>query len=204
MRTATFAATLLALAAPVFAQTSSNPLASDVERVSAEIGYWLGEACWGRGVCTEALAAVTAYALDTYGLTRVFAVPFAHNAASCRVLEKAGYTMEGRLRRSAIKDGRICDQLLYAFVPQAATAPAADATTGAGDDGHAAFAQLAHVMLLGRSATATAVRRIIRSRPCATASRRDAPARAARCSARLPPPSAWWVSPRSPHRSHDV
>ena len=103
---------------------------TDIERVSAEIGYWLGEACWGRGVCTEALAAVTAYALDTYGLTRVFAVPFAHNAASCRVLEKAGYTMEGRLRRSAIKDGRICDQLLYAFVPQAATAPATSTAIG--------------------------------------------------------------------------
>jgi RimJ/RimL family protein N-acetyltransferase len=90
---------------------------TDIERVSAEIGYWLGQAHWGRGLVTEALRAVTAYAVDAYGLTRVFAVPFAHNIASCRVLEKAGYQLEGCLRRSAIKDGRICDQRLYAFVP---------------------------------------------------------------------------------------
>jgi len=91
-------------------------LQHDVERVSAEIGYWLGEPFWGRGITTEALAAVTDYAIDTHGLTRVFAVPFAHNAASCRVLEKAGYALEARLRRSAIKDGRIVDQLQYAFI----------------------------------------------------------------------------------------
>jgi RimJ/RimL family protein N-acetyltransferase len=90
---------------------------SDVERVSAEIGYWLGEPFWGRGIATEALVALTQYAIETHGLTRVYAVPFAWNAASCRVLEKAGYVLEGRLRRSAIKDGRVTDQLQYAFNP---------------------------------------------------------------------------------------
>ena len=91
---------------------------SDVERVSAEIGYWLGEPFWGRGIATEALIAVTRYAIDTHKLTRIFAVPFASNQASCRVLEKAGYLLEGRLRRSAIKDGRIIDQLQYAFIAE--------------------------------------------------------------------------------------
>ena len=91
-------------------------LQDDVERVSAEIGYWLGEPYWGRGIATEALVAVTRYAVERHGLTRVFALPFAHNAASCRVLEKAGYVLEGRLRRSAIKDGVIQDQLQYAFI----------------------------------------------------------------------------------------
>jgi len=91
-------------------------LHQDVERVSAEIGYWLGEAYWGRGICPDALRAVTAYAIEQHGLTRIFAVPFAHNTASCRVLEKAHYTLEGYLRRSAIKEGRICDQKLYAFI----------------------------------------------------------------------------------------
>jgi [ribosomal protein S5]-alanine N-acetyltransferase len=89
---------------------------SDVERVSAEIGYWLGEPYWGRGIATEALVAVTRYAVDTFKLTRIFAVPFAWNEASCRVLEKAGYVLEARLRRSAIKDGRITDQMQYAFI----------------------------------------------------------------------------------------
>jgi RimJ/RimL family protein N-acetyltransferase len=87
----------------------------DVERVSAEIGYWLGEPFWGRGISTEAVVAVTRYAIDTHRLTRLFASPFASNRASCRVLEKAGYVLEGRLRRSAIKDGRIIDQMQYAF-----------------------------------------------------------------------------------------
>jgi len=92
-------------------------LGGDVERVSAEIGYWLGQPFWGRGIVTEALVALTAYAIATHGLTRVFAVPFAWNTASCRVLEKAGYVLEGRLRRSAVKDGAVTDQLQYAFNP---------------------------------------------------------------------------------------
>ena len=91
-------------------------LQPDCERVSAEIGYWLGEAHWGCGICTDALQAVTQYAVEQHGLTRLFALPFAHNTASCRVLEKAGYVVEGHLRRSAIKDGVICDQTLYAFI----------------------------------------------------------------------------------------
>lgn len=91
-------------------------LNADVERVSAEIGYWLAEPLWGRGIATEVLVAVTAYAGATHALTRLYALPFAGNRASCRVLEKAGYVLEGRLRRSAIKDGRITDQLQYAFI----------------------------------------------------------------------------------------
>ena len=91
---------------------------ADVERVSAEIGYWLGEPFWGRGIVTEALVAVTKHAIDTHHLTRVFALPYAHNDGSRRVLEKAGYVLEGRLRRSAIKDGKIVDQLQYAFIAE--------------------------------------------------------------------------------------
>jgi RimJ/RimL family protein N-acetyltransferase len=91
-------------------------LKPDVERVSAEIGYWLAEPFWGRGLATEAVKAVTSHAVAHHGLTRVFALPFATNRASCRVLEKAGYTLEARLRRSAIKDGVIVDQMQYAYV----------------------------------------------------------------------------------------
>lgn len=91
----------------------------DVERVSAEVGYWLGEAFWGRGIMTEALQALTRHAVSTHRLTRLYARTFTYNAASCRVLEKAGYVLEGRLRRSAIKDGQIVDQLQYAFIADA-------------------------------------------------------------------------------------
>ena len=91
-------------------------LRTDVERVSAEIGYWLAEPFWGRGIATEALAALTQYAIVAHGLTRIYALPFAWNLASCRVLEKAGYVLEARLRRSAIKDGEITDQMQYAYI----------------------------------------------------------------------------------------
>ena len=91
-------------------------LRGDVERVSAEIGYWVGEPFWGRGIATDALAAVTRYAIDTHNLTRLFAVPFASNSASCRVLEKVGYVLEAHVRRGAIKDGVIVDQRQYAFI----------------------------------------------------------------------------------------
>ena len=90
-------------------------LHSDIERVSAEIGYWLGEPFWGRGVATEALCAVTAEAFTRYDLTRIYAVPFADHRASIRVLEKSGYVKEGVMRHSAIKDGKVRDQALYAI-----------------------------------------------------------------------------------------
>jgi RimJ/RimL family protein N-acetyltransferase len=92
---------------------------SDVDRMSAEVGYWLGESFWGRGIATEALVAVTRLATERHGLTRLFALPFAYNTASCRVLEKAGYVVEARLRRSAIKDGVIVDQFQYAYIVEA-------------------------------------------------------------------------------------
>ena len=86
----------------------------DVERVSAEIGYWLGEPYWGRGIVTDALRAVTKESFLRFELLRLFALPFADNAASVRVLEKAGYVVEGHMRQSAIKNGVVRDQFLYA------------------------------------------------------------------------------------------
>jgi ribosomal-protein-alanine N-acetyltransferase len=91
-------------------------LNEDVERIAAEIGYWVGRSHWGRGIATDAVRAVTQHALSGRDLTRVYALPFAENVASIRVLEKAGYVREGLLRRSAIKDGVVRDQFLYAVV----------------------------------------------------------------------------------------
>lgn len=89
-------------------------LGSDVERRSAEIGYWLGRAFWGKGIATAAVRALTAHGFEAFDLTRIFAVPFAGSSASIRVLEKCGYVREGTMRRSAIKEGVVLDQALYA------------------------------------------------------------------------------------------
>jgi len=86
----------------------------DVHRLTAELGYWLGCDYWGRGIATQAIAAVTAWAFEGLDLQRIFAEPYADNLASCRALEKAGFTLEGTLRRSAIKDGVVRDQHMYA------------------------------------------------------------------------------------------
>jgi len=91
----------------------------DVERISAELGYWLGKPFWGRGITTAAVRTVTAHALHTHRLTRIYATPYEHNRASCRVLEKAGFALEARLRRSALKEGRVIDKWLYAYVVEA-------------------------------------------------------------------------------------
>lgn len=91
-------------------------LHGDVYRRVAEIGYWLGEAYWGRGIMSDAVRAVTAYAFARFDLRRVYAGVFESNAASARVLEKAGYVFEGRLRHAITKDGRTMDELMYAIV----------------------------------------------------------------------------------------
>jgi ribosomal-protein-alanine N-acetyltransferase len=86
----------------------------DVHRLTAELGYWLGYDYWGRGIATQAIVGVTTWAFGALDLQRVFAQPLAENLASCRALEKAGFVLEGTLRRSAIKDGVIRDQRMYA------------------------------------------------------------------------------------------
>ena len=95
----------------------------DVERFSAEIGYWLGEAYWGRGIVTEALGLITAHAFERLSVLRMFALPFADNPASARVLEKAGYIREGVLRSSSVKYGIPKDQVLYSRVNDRWTFP---------------------------------------------------------------------------------
>jgi [ribosomal protein S5]-alanine N-acetyltransferase len=86
---------------------------SDVERYSAEIGYWLGEDYWGRGITSEALVLVTGHVFSVLNLLRLFALPFADNAGSIHVLEKAGYVREATLRSSSVKYGKARDQALY-------------------------------------------------------------------------------------------
>ncbi len=91
-------------------------LGTDIARLSAEMGYWLGEPFWAHGLATRAVLATSEWAFAHYKLTRIYAMTFSHNVGSIRVLEKAGFQCEGTLRRSAIKNGNIFDQALYAKV----------------------------------------------------------------------------------------
>ena len=91
-------------------------LQPDVYRKSAEIGYWLSETYWNQGIITEALQAVTDYSFHAFDLVRIYAAVFTGNVQSARVLEKAGYILEGRLRQSVYKDDKLTDALLYAVV----------------------------------------------------------------------------------------
>jgi RimJ/RimL family protein N-acetyltransferase len=89
---------------------------ADVERFSAEVGYWLAEPYWGRGITVDAIRLMSTYAFETCNMLRLFALPFADNARSIRVLEKSGYTREALLRSSSVKYGEIRDQALYALI----------------------------------------------------------------------------------------
>ena len=93
---------------------------TDIQAVGAEVGYWLGRAYWGRGIASAALVAYRDYLMPAWQLTRLYALPFADNKASCRVLEKSGFVREGVMRASARKDGIVKDQALYAYVALAA------------------------------------------------------------------------------------
>lgn len=86
----------------------------DVYRRTAEIGYWLAVPFWGQGIATRAVAALSDWAFANLDLARLCAGVFETNPASARVLEKAGYTLEGRLRQHVTKHGRTIDQLVYA------------------------------------------------------------------------------------------
>jgi [ribosomal protein S5]-alanine N-acetyltransferase len=91
-------------------------LGSDIERCSAEVGYWLGSAYWGKGIATDALKAICRYGFEDLNLLRIFATPIVWNPASFRVLEKAEFVREGLMRNACIKDGKVMDMALYALV----------------------------------------------------------------------------------------
>lgn len=86
----------------------------NIHRCAAELGYYLGRAYWGRGIMTWAVEAACQWAFAHTDLLRIYAAPFARNLSSCRVLEKAGFQLEGTLRQNAVKDGAVLDMKLYA------------------------------------------------------------------------------------------
>jgi len=86
----------------------------DVHHGTAELGYWLGEPYWGRGLATRAAALLTAYAFEEFPFIRLQANIFSWNQASMRVMEKNGFEREAVLRKHITKNGRIFDSVVYA------------------------------------------------------------------------------------------
>lgn len=93
-------------------------LQPDVYRFSAEIGYWIAEPFWGKGIASLALVALTKCAFEQFDLNRIFAGVFQGNKASMRVLEKSGFKLEGRLRKSVYKENHFKDQLMYSILKE--------------------------------------------------------------------------------------
>jgi len=90
----------------------------DVARRSVDIGYWLGEAHWGKGIMTDVLRAMSDHIFANFDVCRIQTIVFESNLTSIRVLEKAGYSYEGRQRRAVTKNGITMDALMYALVTE--------------------------------------------------------------------------------------
>jgi RimJ/RimL family protein N-acetyltransferase len=87
----------------------------DVYRLNAEIGYWLGEAHWGKGIMTSVIQMTVKYAFENLGIKRVYATPFATTIGSIKVLEKAGFVREAIIRQGVIKNNKILDYYIYSI-----------------------------------------------------------------------------------------
>ena len=90
----------------------------DIYRLTAEVGYWIGQPYWGRGYATAAVKQLEGIAFNDLKLVRLYAEVFACNPASMRVLEKAGFTLDAILKKNMIKEGKIMDSYLYSRVAQ--------------------------------------------------------------------------------------
>jgi RimJ/RimL family protein N-acetyltransferase len=93
-------------------------LHTDVERISAEMGYFIGEKYWDRGIMTEAVKQMVTYAFVHFPLRKIYATPYDFNIASHKVLQKAGFEREAILKQAVIKNGKIIDLHYFSFIKQ--------------------------------------------------------------------------------------
>ena len=87
----------------------------DVYRLNAEIGYWLGEEHWGKGIMTAVIKAMVQYIFEYFEVKRIYALPFASTTGSIRALEKAGFSKEASIKNGVIKSGRVLDYHIYSI-----------------------------------------------------------------------------------------
>lgn len=91
---------------------------TDIYRKNFEVGYFVAEDYWGRGIASKAIKALTSYAFKDFDIIRVYAEPFSDNAGSRRALEKAGFTLEATFKRNVIKNGIIKDSSIYSVLKE--------------------------------------------------------------------------------------
>lgn len=90
----------------------------NIHRQTAELGYYIAEEYWGKGIMTEAVKQICEYVFANSDIIRIYAEPFAYNIASCRALEKAGFQYEGTLRSNAVKNGKVIDMEMYSLLKE--------------------------------------------------------------------------------------
>lgn len=90
----------------------------NIHRQTAELGYYIAEEYWGKGIMTEAVRQICESVFNESDIIRIYAEPFAYNIASCRVLEKAGFQYEGTLRSNAVKNGKVLDMKMYSLLKE--------------------------------------------------------------------------------------
>ena len=88
----------------------------NIHRQTAELGYYIAEEYWGKGIMTEAVKQICEYIFAKSDIIRIYAEPFAYNIASCRVLEKVGFQYEGTLRNNAVKNSKVIDMKMYSLL----------------------------------------------------------------------------------------
>ena len=88
----------------------------NIHSQTAELGYYIAEEYWGKGIMTEAVKQICEYVFAKSDIIRIYAEPFAYNIASCRVLEKVGFQYEGTLRSNAVKNGKVIDMEMYSLL----------------------------------------------------------------------------------------
>lgn len=88
----------------------------NIHRQTAEVGYYIAEEYWGKGIMTDAIKQICKYVFEKSDIIRIYAEPFAYNMASCRALEKAGFQYEGTLRKNAVKNGKVIDMKMYSLL----------------------------------------------------------------------------------------
>ena len=90
----------------------------NIHRQTAELGYYIAEEYWGKGIMAEAVKQICEYVFGNSDIIRIYAEPFAYNIASCRVLEKAGFQYEGTLRSNAVKNSKVIDMKMYSLLKE--------------------------------------------------------------------------------------